>query len=251
MRIRIKFAKKDTVKFLGHLDIMRFFQRCFNRADVKMEYSIGYNPHQKMSFAQPLGVGILSRGEYLDAEIAEGQDLNAVCRRLNEVCGDGFEVISVKAVQEGAKKAMAALCFAEYEVLIPMNGDMQEPDGLPAETERKQTMLQMQEAVQNLLAMKQLLVIKKTKSGEKETDIRPQICELQIQEKEDAGEPADAQICLHMLLTAGSDNNLKPDTLLSALYDKTDLEYRRERVTIIRKELYAEKRIPLEQFQTI
>ena len=116
LRIRIKFAKKDSVKYLGHLDIMRFFQRCFNRAEVKMEYSAGYNPHQKMSFAQPLGVGIISRGEYLDAEIADGQDLNEICQRLNGVCGDGFEVINVKAVEEGAKKAMAALQFASYEV---------------------------------------------------------------------------------------------------------------------------------------
>ena len=85
MRVRIRFEKKQPVRYLGHLDIMRFFQRTLNRAGVKMEYSGGFNPHQKMSFAQPLGVGILSEGEYLDAEIAPGQDLNQILENLNRV----------------------------------------------------------------------------------------------------------------------------------------------------------------------
>ncbi len=224
MRIRIKFAKKSAVQYLGHLDIMRFFQRSFNRADVKMEYSIGYNPHQKMSFAQPLGVGIISCGEYLDAEIAAGQDLEEIRRRLNEVCGDGFEVLSVKALPDDAKKAMAALRYARYRVDVRglEAGDL------------------LTRAINDLLAEKEILVTKTTKSGSREVDIRPQIVKLTCEDG-----------VLSMTLTAASDNNLKPDTLTREIIQKTGIEYQREKVTIKREELYAEDFVPLEQFQTL
>ena len=106
MKVRIKFTKEVSVKYLGHLDIMRFFQRCCNRAGVKMVYSEGFNPQQKMSFAMPLGLGIESRGEYLDCEIADGQDLEDVKERMNRVSGDGFHIISVRELKENATKIL-------------------------------------------------------------------------------------------------------------------------------------------------
>lgn len=270
---------------------MRFFQRCFNRADVKMEYSAGYNPHQKMSFAQPLGVGIISKGEYLDAEIADGQDLDEICKNLNEVCGDGFEVINVRAVEEGAKKAMAALQFASYNVdvrgLVPVDDcdavrglvsgddcddvrglvsgvDSDAVRGLVSVDDRDAqgaasdadayTSLQEKEdldpetfnsfdktvsrAINDLLLEEHIPVIKTTKSGQKEVDIRPQIIQLSFMDG-----------AVHMVVTAGSDNNLKPDTLLSAIFSKTNIEYHREKIKITREELFADGFVPLDQFQ--
>ena len=61
MKIRIKFAKEGTMKFIGHLDVMRYFQKVMRRADVDIRYSEGFSPHQIMSFASPLGVGMESR----------------------------------------------------------------------------------------------------------------------------------------------------------------------------------------------
>ncbi len=242
LRIRIKFAKKESVRYLGHLDIMRFFQRCFNRAEVKMEYSIGYNPHQKMSFAQPLGVGIISQGEYLDAEIADGQDLNEICRRLNEVCGDGFEVLNVREVEEGAKKAMAALQFASYHVDVRKLAEVEDDGALEAATSISYNAFDqiISSAINELLAEESILVTKTTKSGSREVDIRPQIIELTYE----AGE-------IYMKVTAGSDNNLKPDTLLSCLFGKTDIEYHKETITITREDLFAEGFVPLDEFQCV
>lgn len=242
MRVRIKFAKKESVKYLGHLDIMRFFQRCFNRAEVKMEYSEGYNPHQKMSFAQPLGVGIISRGEYLDAEIASGQNLEDICRRLNDVCGDGFEVLNVKAVEEGAKKAMAALQFASYEVdvrrLAALLADLGQTDVENSAVNLDAFDTVVNHAISDLLSADQILVSKTTKSGTREVDIRPQIIEL-----------SEKDGIVKMKVTAGSDNNLKPDTLLASIFAKTNIEYQKEKITITREELYADGFVPLDQFQ--
>ena len=68
MKIRIKFRKWGVMKFIGHLDMMRYFQKVMRRADVDIRYSEGFSPHQIMSFAAPLGVGITSDGEYLDID---------------------------------------------------------------------------------------------------------------------------------------------------------------------------------------
>lgn len=69
MKIRIKFSKYGTMKYIGHLDMMRFFQKAIRRAGIDVRYSEGFSPHQIMSFAAPLGVGMESRGEYMDIEV--------------------------------------------------------------------------------------------------------------------------------------------------------------------------------------
>lgn len=255
MRVRIKFAKKESVQYLGHLDILRFFQRCFNRADVRMEYSEGFNPHQRMSFAQPLGVGIVSSGEYLDAEIADGQDLKKICERLNEVCGEGFEVLSVRAVKEGAKKVMAAVRYASYRV---------EVSGLISNTEKTESEFAslrkdpedvLRKAIEKLLVKDRITVIKRTKSGEREVDIRPQMMELSLEKKDQKSElknacaQADCVVC--MTVTAASDNNLKAETLMQQIFSESEIAYDREKIKIQRVDLFADDMIPLDKFQTI
>ena len=68
MKLRVKFAKYGALKFIGHLDVMRFFQKANRRAELDMSYSTGFSPHQIMSFAAPLGLGLESNGEYMDIE---------------------------------------------------------------------------------------------------------------------------------------------------------------------------------------
>ena len=64
MKVRIKFTKEGPMKFVGHLDTMRYFQKAIRRAELPIAFSGGYSPHMIMSFAAPLGVGITSDGEY-------------------------------------------------------------------------------------------------------------------------------------------------------------------------------------------
>ena len=63
LKVRIKFAKQGAMKFIGHLDIMRYFQKAIKRANIDVAYSEGFSPHMIMSFAAPLGVGVTSTGE--------------------------------------------------------------------------------------------------------------------------------------------------------------------------------------------
>lgn len=224
MKIRIKFTKEASVKYLGHLDIMRFFQRCFNRAGVKMVYSEGFNPHQKMSFAMPLGLGIESAGEYLDCEIADGQDLKDVEKRMNQVSGDGFRILCVRKLKENAKKVMASVSYASYQIRF---------DNTLSEE-------MIARSVGELKSSKSYLVHKKTKKKEQDVDIIPQIIELSYRDQ-----------TLLLTLRAGGDQNIKAETIANVLFDLMGIEYHREKITIMRLELFAEDLIPLQDYETI
>ena len=54
MRLRVKFSKHGALRFIGHLDVMRYFQKAIRRADIDIAYSEGFSPHQIMTFAAPL-----------------------------------------------------------------------------------------------------------------------------------------------------------------------------------------------------
>ncbi len=219
MRIRIKFTKNEIVKYLGHLDIMRTFQRNFNRAEVRMTYSEGFNPHQKMSFALPLGVGIASTGEYLDAEIADGQDLDAICRRLNDVSGMGFDVLAVRELKEGAEKAMAAVKYASYSISFDNSYDLK---------------------LDEYLDRPEVIIQKKTKTGIKDVDIKRMIEKIFLEEN-----------VLKILLKAGSENNIKPELIAEDLFKFSGIDYKRDMISITRNDLFAANVISLIDYQTL
>lgn len=70
MKVRIKFRKYGALRFIGHLDVMRFFQKAMRRAEIPIAFTAGYSPHMIMSFANPLGIGLSSDGEYFDIELS-------------------------------------------------------------------------------------------------------------------------------------------------------------------------------------
>ena len=100
MKIRIKFAKTGVMKFVGHLDVMRYFQKAIRRAELPIAYSEGFSPHMLLSFASPLGVGISSTGEYFDMVLAEDMKTDEIVKRLNATMVEGMEVISARHVPE-------------------------------------------------------------------------------------------------------------------------------------------------------
>ena len=114
MKIRMKFSKQGPLKFIGHLDIMRYFQKVMRRADVDIRYSEGFSPHQIMSFASPLGVGILSNGEYVDIEVNSTKDSKTMIEQINRENAEGFCVLSYRKLDDSVKNAMSQVAAADY-----------------------------------------------------------------------------------------------------------------------------------------
>ena len=114
MKIRIKFSKQGNMRFIGHLDIMRYFQKAMRRAAVDIRYSEGFSPHQIMSFAAPLGVGLTGSGEYLDIEVLSTESSGRMVERLNAQMAEGMEVLSFKRLPDSAGNAMSLVAACDY-----------------------------------------------------------------------------------------------------------------------------------------
>ena len=152
MKIRIKFAKEGTMKFIGHLDIMRYFQKVMRRADVDIRYSEGFSPHQIMSFAAPLGVGLESRGEYVDIEVLSTDSSKEMLRRINENMVEGMEALSYKALPDDAGNAMSLVAAADYEVRFREGYEPADPDSFF-------------DGIKTFLDQEEIVIVKKTKKG--------------------------------------------------------------------------------------
>ena len=159
MKIRIKFAKEGNMKFIGHLDMMRYFQKVMRRAGVDIRYSEGFSPHQIMSFAAPLGVGVTSRGEYMDIEVLSTDSSSEMMKRIGNVLTEGVEILSYKQLPDSAKAAMSQVAAADYTVKFREGYEPEDWEDFAA-------------GINDFLKQEQILVLKKTKKGEKETNIR-------------------------------------------------------------------------------
>ncbi|MDO4291976.1 MAG: TIGR03936 family radical SAM-associated protein [Eubacteriales bacterium] len=205
MKVRVKFSKYGPLRFIGHLDVMRFFQKAIRRAGIDVVYTHGYSPHQVMSFAAPLGVGLCSLGEYMDVEIASHQGTEDFVRRLQATCPYGIDILGVRMLPEKAGNAMASVAAATYAVAFK--------DGV-------RSFDSCQPAVEQLLSQDQVLITKETKRSTAEVNIRPGIYDCKIEDG-----------ALVFLVDASSSGNIRPDFVTDAVLalaglsvDKIDLQ---------------------------
>ena len=233
MKIRIKFSKTGTMKFIGHLDIMRYFQKVMRRSEVDIAYSEGFSPHQKMSFAAPLGVGLTSIGEYFDIEVHSTDSSAEMIRRMNETMADGMEVLSYVRLPEDSKNAMSLVAAADYEVTFRKD---------------RQPLPDICQRFSEFCGQPCIEILKKTKKSEQLVDIKPLILESGCSEHH------EEHPVIYMKLSAGSVNNLKPELVIQAFYAFIGSEFEPFAIEVKRLELYGEsegKLIPLEKFGTI
>lgn len=119
MKARIKFRKYGVLRFIGHLDVMRYFQKVMRRADIPIAFTGGYSPHMIMSFASPLGIGLTSDGEYFDIELAAPVNSSDAVRRMNEAGVEGIEVLSFRRISDEKKMTgMTILAAADYLITL-------------------------------------------------------------------------------------------------------------------------------------
>lgn len=231
MRYLIKFTKESDIKFISHLDLMRTVQKIIKRSGLPIEYSKGFNPHMSLSFAQPLAVGVYSSGEYMDIVLTEDLEADEVRKNLNNSCPMGVKILDVMPlVQKGEKKipkSMAAIEGARYVMKIKYA----ESGSLENEME-------------NLLSMDSWVTVKKTKTSEKESDIKPLVKELKYQ-------VAGDELIMDAIISCGSKENLSADLLAGFISDNTTGARKDAFVDVKREELYGftgKKLIPLNEY---
>jgi radical SAM-linked protein len=115
MTIRFVYSVSGVVKFLSHLDLLKLFNRALMRAALPVAYSEGFNPHPKISFGPPRGVGIEGRREYCDLQLKEQIPVDEVCERLNRAMPKGVRVLEGRVLETPAPALMAAINLTVYE----------------------------------------------------------------------------------------------------------------------------------------
>src|SRR6056297_2548688 len=116
MRYWIKFSKEGRLKFISHRDMHKVVNRIIMRADLPVVYSKGFHPHQRISFSNPLELGIESKAEYLDLELREEVQPQKIYKALDENSPKGFSFYGAKKYEIGAPKLMAWLELASYNI---------------------------------------------------------------------------------------------------------------------------------------
>lgn len=193
MKIRIKFEKDGVMRYIGHLDIMRYFQKSMRRAEIDICYSTGFSPHQIMSFAAPLGVGHISHGEYFDIEVHSHNGAKDMLDRLNAVMVPGIRITSVKMLPEQAGNAMASVAAARY-LLSPKK-----------DTDK---LIDFDACSDSFLNQNEILVTKQTKKQELTMDIKPHIYEW-----------IPKGNSVEIFVDASSSGNIKPTLAMEAYCD--------------------------------
>lgn len=191
--VRIRFRKVGKLQYISHLDLQRTMQHCIKRSGIPAWYTKGFNPHYKLVFALPLSVGAESECELLDLRIDREISNGEILRLFNETVTE--ELRGIEAYTPETK--FADIAWAAYCVTLT---GAAVADGAA-------------EAVRQVLTTSPLMMIKRSKSGEKEVDLVPMI--RAVEASGGAGE-----LTLRLMLSAAGADYLNPELVVTALRER-------------------------------
>jgi radical SAM-linked protein len=214
-RLRLRFAKRDRLRFTSHRDFQRAFERALRRAAVPMAYSAGFSPHPKVSYAGASPTGVASEAEYLEIALAEERDPEAVRAGLDAALPAGFDVL--EAVQAGPGTLADRLEASVWDIRL---------DGVPA--------AEAAAAVEKFLAAEVVEVERLTKGGMRTFDARAAVLAVTVtaaaaSDRTDgepsgcAGAPFGGSCAILRVVVRHVTPAVRPDDVLSGLRRVADL----------------------------
>lgn len=223
MILRIKFNKKNYLKYISHLDLMRLFHRSFNRAGIPIEYSQGFNPHPRFSIASPLSLGIESEEEYMDINL-EYMPVEEFMAKMNEVLPDDIQILTGEYLKK--EESIAALIsWAFYEINFATH-----------ENHDKES---LNKILKDWLSKDEITITRTRKKGrrklEREVNIKDLMGNIVI--KDIKGQ----DITMDILLKSGSNGNLNPMDFIMVFDRDNPINIDMDSIAIKRLALYAEK----------
>lgn len=194
MRAMIRFGKQPRLRFISHLDLQRFFQRALNRTGLPVAYTQGFNPHPVMSFASALALGWTSEYEILDFKLSVPMGRQRTEEAVRAALPVDLPVLEVRMVDDRHPAPMAMVCAADYAIAL---------EDAPA----------LLTAAEDFWARDEVMAVRKTKSGEREINIRPLALALV---------PVEGGFRARLRLTER--DTLKPDLLIAKLAEMAGIE---------------------------
>lgn len=214
------FQKTGLMVYISHLDLQRLFRRTIKSCGYKIIYSQGFNPHPKMSIAQPLSLGYEGLKEYLEVELESSENPDFIRDNLNNNLPEGVKILSAKILSDDIKSIASLTISAAYSV------DFSGADILLSE-----------DKLNNFMLQEEVYVKRRQKKTKKmvEVPVKNKIKSMKI---EDA--------VLKFIVDCGSNSNLNPEALLRSFllycgYD--DLDGIIEKIKITRNNIFLDKDI--------
>lgn len=214
--VRVWFEKKDTARYISHLDLNRCMSRAFHKTKLPLWYTQGFHPHIFLTITMPLSLGMSGLQESMDIRLTEEVPYEEIIQKLNGALPLDIHVYKItEPVMRPSEVA-----FATYEITY-------ESENRSAE--------QAKEEIEELLSHEEVLVTKHTKRGPKEFDIRPYFADMKLSIGEDGF--LHTQLCLPISVNGG----VNPGLLKTAAERYLGLELYEQ---IVRTGLYNEKMEP-------
>ncbi|MFM8425205.1 MAG: TIGR03936 family radical SAM-associated protein, partial [Chloroflexota bacterium] len=209
MRVRITFSKQGALRYIGHLDLHRVWERAMRRASLPISYSQGFHPQPKISLAAALPLGFSSRAEVLDVRLNEEIPTEEIFLRLKDNLPPDIKVTDVISVDERLPALQTTVLSAAYDVHLtePVDG---------SELTRK---------VESLMKAESLIRERRGKTY----DLRPLIELLSVIKQ------PDGKVWIKMTLAAREGATGRPEEVLTALEIEPETA-RVERTRLIFKE---------------
>lgn len=194
------FKKFDLMIYISHLDLQRLFRRTLKSAGYKIAYSYGFNPHPKISLAQPLSLGYTGMREFMEVELMSDDNPELVKKSLNENLPKGIEVTSAGLMPDSIKSLSASTCAAVYKIVSS-----------------KEFPRISQNVVDDFLSQEKIYGLRRHKKTKKmvETEIKDKIHWMRLR---------DGNI-LEFQVDCGSNSNLNPEVLLKSFFKFCNLSH--------------------------
>lgn len=197
MRIQITFSKQGALRYTGHLDLHKLWERAARRAELPLAYSQGFHPQPKMSIAAALPLGFSSRCEVLDMRLERDVPLEGLQDTLQATLPSGIRLLSIEQVDDRAPALQTQVVSAEYEVTLTEAGSGSD----------------LKRRLDSVMDAESII---RTRRG-KQYDLRPLIQNLEM--------PSEDKI--HMKLSAQEGATGRPEEVLDVLgiaFEETRIE---------------------------
>lgn len=220
MKLRVKYSKTGYIRYISHLDTFRFIQRTLHRLDVPVIYSEGFNPHPKLSLAQPLPLGCSGDAEFFDVDVDKDFDFSALKSNMNSVLPEGLEVTDVK-VEKTGKSVEKISCFASMRFEFP--------------NEKGLKSREIEELFSDFMKSNEILVTRLRKKGKRkikvQEDIRPGIISVEL------SECSEDDIIVDLVINIAEGSAVRPVNLVEALIERCGFCEDKDSVIMHRKAL--------------
>ena len=164
-RIRVYYTKGTSLRFTGHLDMQRLWERLLRRSGLPVRYSKGYHPRARLNLASALPLGFISEAELLDFWMDEPHPVDEVEASLTKSAPPGLEIKEVNKVSLQEDALQVQMSASEFVVSF---FDPQEKSTL-------------QNQVHSLLSEEKIM----RRRRKKIYDLRPLIMDMEVVELED------------------------------------------------------------------